>query len=364
MPRENIIHRMLTTTRRITLAALTLIVVVFLTGAVQPRVRRSLEIFYIDVEGGAATLIVTPAGESVLIDAGWPGFEGRDAQRIQRAMAQADVSSIDHLITTHYHTDHYGGLPTLAAAVPIRKFYDHGPMEQLVEDPDFPQKYAAYLAAAGKSKPTTLRPGDAIKLRRAAGSPPISLRCLAANGVTISAPRGSAKPNTECQTSSLKGDDPSDNARSIVVWLKLGDFDFFDAGDLTWNIERRLACPVSLVGEVDLYQVTHHGLSTSNNPVLLKSLRPTVAIMNNGPHKGSDPETVQNLRQLTSLKDLFQVHLNVRSKPQGNAPPEFIANLVEQPDEAHMITVSVNSEQRSFIVTNGRTGVSRSYLFK
>ena len=322
----------------------------------------TLQIHYIDVEGGAATLIVTPAKESILIDAGWP-VEGRDAGRIQRAMAAAGIASIDHLVITHYHTDHYGGVPQLAGAVKIHKFYDHGPMDELAEDVDFAKKYVAYRTAA-KDKTITLRPGDEIKLRRASRTPPISLRCLASNGVTINDSRQQGRENSECLNASLKAADPSDNARSIVLWLRFGDFDFFDAGDLTWNVEHRLVCPSNSFGQADLYQVTHHGLNNSNNPVVMRSLKPTVAIMNNGPRKGGHPETVRWLKEIPSLKALYQLHLNVTAKVEENAPADFIANLTEANDEAHAITVLVDPQTRSFSVNNGRTGITQSYPIK
>src|SRR5688572_10500421 len=143
--------------------------------------RRTLDIYYVDVEGGAATLIVTPAGESLLIDAGWPGFEGRDAKRIQQAMRQAGIAAIDHLVATHYHVDHYGGIPELAKLVEIKHFYDHGKMTSLVEDMKFSERYAAYQAAA-KNQTITLKPGDTIQLKTASGTPPIKLLCVAAHG--------------------------------------------------------------------------------------------------------------------------------------------------------------------------------------
>ena len=77
---------------------------------------RKLEIEWIDVLGGAATLIFTPAGESILVDTGWPGFDSRDAKRIKAALDRRGLTAIDHLVITHYHTDHYGGVPQLADA--------------------------------------------------------------------------------------------------------------------------------------------------------------------------------------------------------------------------------------------------------
>lgn len=323
--------------------------------------RRTLDIYYIDVEGGAATLIVTPAGESLLIDAGWPGFNGRDAKRIQQAMQQAGIAVIDHLVATHYHVDHYGGVPELAQLVEIKRFYDHGKMTSLADDAKFSERYAAYQAAA-KGQTTTLKPGDTIGLKTAPGTPPIKLLCVAANGETIGGSGLSANP--ECATATAQAEDPSDNARSVALLLKLGDFDFLDTGDLTWNVEQRLVCPANRIGAIDLYQVSHHGLNNSNNPVLLRSVRPAVAIMNNGPRKGGHPDTVKWLQELPSLKALYQVHRNVASTAAQNAPPAFIANLDEQPDAAHMITVSVDPGKRVFTVTNGRTKESKNYPFK
>jgi competence protein ComEC len=325
--------------------------------------RRTLDIFYVDVEGGAATLIVTPAGESILVDAGWPGFEGRDAKRIEKAMKAAGVTAIDHLIVTHYHTDHYGGVPELAKLVTINKFYDHGPMSSLEEDKDFAAKYAAYRAAA-KNQTITLNPGSSIRLKQSQNAPPVFLQVLASRGETVTSRRAIVEPNTACAGAAEKPEDKSDNARSVAFLLRHGAFNFLDTGDLTWNIEQKLVCPQDMIGKVVLYQVAHHGLNISNNPALLRTIEPMVAIMNNGPRKGGDPDTVKTLRSLPNLKDLWQLHRNVKSGDENNAPEEFIANLDEQNDDGHMIRVSVDAAKRSFTVTNDRTGKSKSYEIK
>jgi competence protein ComEC len=333
--------------------------------------RRALDIYYVDVEGGAATLIVTPAGESILVDAGWPGFDGRDAKRIEQAMKTAGITAIDHLIMTHYHTDHYGGIPELAKRVKVNRFYDHGPMSSLEEDKDFAQKYAAYQGVT-KGQSITLKPGSTIKLKQATGAPPLLLQCLAARAEVISRNEmtgssnaaNSANPaNPECSNATSKPEDRSDNARSIVFLLRYGTFDFLDTGDLAWNIEEKLVCPQNLLGEIDLYQVAHHGTNTSNNPVMLRSIKPAVAIMNNGPRKGGHPDTFKSLRELPSLRDLWQVHRNVASSAEQNAAEEFIANLEEQNDSAHMIRVSVDVAKKTFTVTNDRNGKSKSYQY-
>ncbi len=325
--------------------------------------RTTLDILYVDVEGGAATLIVTPAGESILVDAGWPGFEGRDAKRIEAAMKKAGITEIDHMIMTHYHTDHYGGIPELAKRVKINKYHDHGPMTSLDEDKDFATKYAAYQAVT-KGQSITLKPGSTIKLKQAPGMPPVTLQCLAARAETVPSKAMAGKTSSDCAGAAMQEEDKSDNARSVVFILRYGAFDFLDTGDLTWNIEHKLVCPRNLIGEVDLYQVGHHGTNTSNNPVMLRAIKPTVAIMNNGPRKGGHPDSVKNVRGVSSLQDLWAVHRNITSTPEQNAAEELTANPDQQDDAAHMIRVSVDAKKREFTVTNDRNEKSKSYPLK
>ena len=347
--------------RRIILSALLLLVSSASSFSVQETkpARRTLEMYFLDVEGGAATLIVTPAGESVLIDAGWADVNGRDASRIRQAMQQAGVTEIDHLVATHYHQDHYGGIPDLSRVVTIKRFYDHGKMTAMTEDPQFAARYAAYQSAA-KGQTTALKPGDTIPLKTVAGAPPLKLLCVAANAEVIS---GKSSANPQC-ASVTPQEDTSENGRSVALLLSWGGFEFLNLADLTWPISQRLVCPANYIGEVDLYQVTHHGGNVNNNPVLLRSLRPTVAIMINGPRKGGHPDTIKWLQETPSLKALYQLHRNVQAEVNQNAPAAFIANLDEQPDGAHMISVSVDATKRAFAVTNSRTKDVKSYPFK
>ena len=321
-------------------------------------VRKTLDIYYVDVEGGAATLIVTPAGESILVDAGWPGFEGRDAKRIQAAMKQAGITQIDHLINTHYHIDHYGGIPELAKVVKIINFYDRGAVEEDSQDKPNPKLWSEYQAATN-GKSIVIKAGDVIKLKTMKGMLPLKLSCLASS-TKVAGAKGAA--NAACATAETKSVDTSDNARSVVLKLSYGAFDFFDAGDLTWNIENQLVCPTNLIGIVDLYQVTHHGMDISNNPILLKTVSPTVAIMNNGPKKGGSANTVKWLRELPSLQALYQVHRNTATTDNDNTAPEYIANI--DPKEENMIWVNVDAKKKTFSVTNGRTNQSKSFPIK
>jgi competence protein ComEC len=319
---------------------------------------RTLDIYPVDVEGGAATLIVTPARESVLVDAGWPGNDGRDVRRIRAAMEAAGISRIDHMVTTHYHTDHVGGVPPLAAAVPIGAFYDHGEMQEPYAK-DYETSYRAYTAAVKTRK--TLAPGEALKLKPASDGRPVVLTLVAGHG-TVHTVAG-APANPACAGVEPRADDLSDNARSVAFVLGYGSFDFFDAGDLTWNTEARLVCPANTLPVVDVYQVTHHGLDTSNHPLVLRALAPTVAVMNNGAKKGGSAATVRELKALPSLQALYQLHRNVVSGPEDNTSPELTANLDETPDAGHMVSVHVRRDG-TYDVINHRTGQTRAFTSK
>ncbi len=321
---------------------------------------RTLDIYFIDVEGGAATLIVTPSAESVLIDAGWSDVDGRDAKRIQRVMQQAGITAIDHLVASHYHQDHYGGIPDLSRVVTVKHYYDHGKMDSMTEDPKFAERYGAYQAAANKQT-TALKPGDTIQLKAAPGTPPLKLLCVAANSEVIGGQKAGANP--VCGSTPPQ-EDTSENGRSVALLLSWGGFEFLDLADLTFNISQRLVCPVNQIGDIDLYQVTHHGSDIDNDPLLLRSFRPSVSVMNNGPRKGGQPGTLMWLQKMPSFKAFYQLHRNVQIPAEQNAATEFIANLDEQADAGNMISVSVDSSKRAFTVTNGRTNETKSFAFK
>ncbi len=322
-----------------------------------------LDIYWVDVEGGAATLIVTPAGESVLIDTGNPGV--RDSGRIfETAVKTAGLREINHLIVTHYHRDHFGGASQLAKLMPIRNVYDNSEFEGQREFPT--QDYKEFKA----EKRMQINPGDILKLSQPDGGANLLFQCLATRqqvykagrSPTESAPTdGSAAMNECCKEAQRKPIDRSDNANSVVMLLQFGDFRFFDGGDLTWNIEKELVCPVNLVGNVDVYQSTHHGLDQSNNNVLVKSLEPIVAIFNNGATKGCEPMTFATLKETPSVKAIYQVHKNLR--PDGvknNAPDEFIANH-EKECKGNHIKLSVAPDGKSYTVSVPSTGHERTY---
>jgi beta-lactamase superfamily II metal-dependent hydrolase len=304
-----------------------------------------LDIYWVDVEGGAATLIVTPAGESILVDAGNPGR--RDPDRIVQAATKAGLKQIDHLITTHYHGDHYGGAAELAELLPIKTVYDNGTFEDM---PDNPGK--AYFELKCQKR-VVVQPGEKLPLREAQAkeAPPLSFTFLAARKQFVKADKDAADNSQICAAARQKERDGSDNANSVVMLLAYGPFRFFDAGDLTWNQEQNLVCPKNLVGKVDVYQVTHHGLDASNNPLVLASLEPTVAVMNNGVTKGCMPEVFATLKGTKTIQAIYQLHKNLR--PDGatnNAPDEYIANH-DKECQGNYVKLSVAPDGRSYVVS-------------
>src|SRR5262249_44781553 len=319
---------------------------------------RPLDIYFIDVEGGAATLIITPFGESVLIDCGNPG--SRDADRIHKvATQQAGLKAIDHLAITHWHLDHYGSVDRLAKLLPIRHFYDRGIPETLAEDPkNFPLLIQAYKAAS-KEKSKTLKPGDEIALKQVPDGPAVRLLCLCGGGEVLPDKPG-APINPVAREHKPQPPDPTDNAKSLGFLLSYGGFRFLDLGDLTWNIEYKLVPPTDKIGRIDVYQSTQHGLEISNNPVVINTARPRVAVFNNGPRKGCHPSVTASLRRVPEIQAIYQMHRNLNVGAQENTDPEFIANMDEN-CQGEFIKLSVAPDGKSYTVTVGSHGKPRRY---
>jgi beta-lactamase superfamily II metal-dependent hydrolase len=339
------------------------------TRADEPASGRGLEIYFIDAMGGAATLVVTPAGESVLIDSGWPGFDDRDPKRIVHALKDlAGRDHLDHLVTTHWHTDHYGGVGTLAKLVRIDHFWDRGLPEDEGAKPDFPDgpkpsdPLGKAYRAASSGKRTALKAGDALPLEG------VKVLVLASGGEVAPATRAQAfreevdpiANNAVCESAPPDLPvDRSDNARSLALLFSLGKFQFFDGGDLTWNVEKKLVCPVNLIGPVDLYQVTHHGMDISNHPSLVRSITPLVAIMNNGPRKGGSPGVVKLLRSIPSVQAAYQLHKNAATPAEDNTEASLIANKDVAGGE--LIRVRVTPDGAKFTVAVGENGTEKAF---
>ena len=341
--------------------------------------RNTFDIYSIDVEGGQSTLFVSPSGESLLVDTGSPG--DRDANRIATTAKQAGLTNLDNVVITHYDGDHVGGVKDLAERIPIRTFIDHGPrLPASGAPPMTPQEKAnverldaAYLGLASKGRHITANAGDRLPV------PGLDIRVVSSRGDVIKTPLdGAGAPNALCRAFTPHETDTSENINSLgmVVSSFGGRFRLLDLGDLTWNTEHDLVCPNNLVGSVDVYIATHHGLARSGPPALVHAVRPRVSIINNGPRKGASRETWDTLKSTPGLEDIWQLHYSVQRAPtprfeekgepggkDANAPERFIANLDEAPPDhspAYSLKISVRPDG-SFVVTNARNGYSKEY---
>jgi competence protein ComEC len=322
-------------------------------GQQRLQAERTLDIYWIDVEGGAATLIVSPTGESLLVDTGFPGQGDRDAQRIAQAAVTAGLSRIDHLLITHYHADHVGGVPGLAKLIPVRNFYDHG--DNIEANPNGVAQFNAYLALAGTRR-TILKPADKIALGN------IELTVVSAAGKVIGNRLERGFFTTRCDGVAAKPADTTENGQSVGVLLSYGRFSFLDLGDLTWDREMELACPVNKIGEVSLLQATHHGFSNgqSGNPALVWSLRPQVVVVNNGARKGFSNDGYDVIGKIPALEDVWQGHRGEGNDDAHNTAEERIANPSATDDKGYWIKASISADG-TFRLTNARNNFSKSY---
>jgi beta-lactamase superfamily II metal-dependent hydrolase len=348
-------------------------------AAVQTPGSKDLRIYVVDVEGGNATLFVAPSGQSVLIDTGNTGAAAaRDADRILAAAKDAGIGQIDHLVTTHWHGDHFGAMAELASRIPIRHYVDHGPTVQPQPasseflDKTYPSLYA-------KAKHTIAKPGDRLPLTG------VDWRIVTSGGQVIkSALPGGGKPNPYCGGFAPQDPDPTENAQSVGSIVTFGSFRVAHLGDLTWNKEFELMCPNNPIGTVDLFVVSHHGQPVSNAEVLVHAIQSRVAIMNNGTRKGGQPPAMKILFSAPRLEDLWQLHFSQLSGQEHTVPGLFIANLVDDqppampvaalppptgpgapPPPAHngpSFWIKVSAETNgTFTVTNARNGFSKKY---
>jgi beta-lactamase superfamily II metal-dependent hydrolase len=361
------------------LSLLCLALCTFALSTAHAQTAKTLDIYVIDVEGGNAVLFISPSGESLLMDTGNAGAAAaRDAGRIYDAIKAAGLSKIDHLIITHWHGDHFGGLAEVASKIPIREFIDHGPNVQPGELADtFLQK--TYPPLYANAKHIVAKPGDRIAI---AG---MDVRVVTSAGQTIKTPLpGAGKPNPYC-ASFKAGENNAEDPQSVAVFVTFGKFRTVHMGDITKNKEFELMCPNNRLGTVDVLLGLHHGQASSNSPVLVHALHPRVAIMNDGTRKGGEPETMQTVFSSPGLEDLWQMHFSLLSGQEYTVPGMFIANTIDDQQPAMPIApipapapgpgappapvhngkaywIKVSAQQDgSFTVTNTRNGFSKTY---
>jgi beta-lactamase superfamily II metal-dependent hydrolase len=341
--------------------------------------RTTLDIYFIDTEGGQATLFVTPAGQSMLVDTGYAGTPGgpappsaqvpaspgsgpalppaRDADRIVAAMKEAGVNVLDFVVITHYHGDHVGGAADLAARVPIRHFYDHGPYTVELQ-PNRAAGFNLYKPIRDRARAIVPRPGDRVPLEG------LDVQFVSAAGELLRTAMpgvpGAGAANPFCKGGILKTPDPTpENQESLGLVARFGLFRLLNLGDLTWNQEQRLVCPNNLLGTVDVFHTTRHGDPNSGAPQLVHALGARVAVMNNGERKGGAPAYWQVVRSAPGLEDLWQLHRSAAGGDAHNAPEALLAN-VNETDHGYSLKMSVRADG-SFSMTNGRTGFVKEY---
>ncbi|MCH2203175.1 MAG: MBL fold metallo-hydrolase [Fuerstiella sp.] len=317
-----------------------------------------LDIYFIDVEGGACTLLVSPSGESLIIDSGYPDNNDRDLNRILHVVRDvAGLEQIDHAAVTHWHLDHYGNHAALSTKIRINNFWDRGIPDVLSEDAQFVNRVSNYRSASQNAS-NSLKAGDSLPVK--SGKTSYGVRILTGSREVIP---NTGQPNPYADLHEPQPKDTTDNAASLSFLLTFGEFRFLCCGDLTWNIEAKLMTPNNPIGQVDMFMVTHHGLATSNNPVLVRAIDPRVAVMCNGPTKGGTEGVIRTLRKCESLEALYQLHRNVKLEPELQTPASFIANSgPTQGCQGVWVKASVAPGGREYTVQIGPEGKPRHYL--
>ena len=326
------------------------VVWVVLVTTASAKSAKPLQIYFIDVEGGQATLVVSPSERSLLIDAGWAG--GSDADRIMAAVKSAGIKKLDYVVITHFHGDHVGGVADLVQRVKIGTFVDHG--SDIEDSATAKETYAAYTKAITRAARVVVRPGQGLPFKD------IRVQFLAAAGEHLSSPLpGAGEANLYCPSEKEPPVDTTKNSQSLALLITYGKFRFLDLGDLTTKKELELVCPNNLIGTVDLFLTTHHGGDPDNPKALVWALHPRVAVMNNGEHKGGSTEVWQIVHDAPGLEDLWQLHYAADAGKEHNSAENLIANTDAKSD-GHFIQVTVEPDGK-WRVKNSRNGYEKRY---
>ncbi|HEV2201590.1 MAG TPA: MBL fold metallo-hydrolase [Bryobacteraceae bacterium] len=332
---------------------------------------RNLDIYTIDAEGGGATLIVSPSGESMLIDTGYPVGD-RDAKRIYAATQQAGLRKIDYVVISHYHPDHAGGLPALSKMIPLGQLFGRSTAE--LEPAN--QQWLDNFNNATAAKRTVVKAGDEIPLKG------VRVTVVIADAKPIAKPvNGGGAANPLCADAEHQTPAGPENQRMVGVLLTFGKFRYLNLSDLDWEKELELVCPVNKLGAVTLYHVSRHGgLTGSGAPAFLGAIRPQVVVVNNGPRKGFgatdnsvksvtpggprpyEKNSYLRLAGLPGIEGVWQMHLSLLDRdPAHNTAPDMIANFEETADcKGNGFKTSVQRDGK-FTVTNSRNGFSKTY---
>ena len=322
-----------------------------------PPPHKTLDIYFIDTEGGQSTLFAPPSGEAFLYDTGTKDQAGKQLSSIMDAIKQAGFQWLDVVIVSHYHGDHVGNAADIAAKIPVRRWYDHGDWTTELQ-PGRVNGFLSWQPIREKAHVIVPKPGDKLPLSD------LDVELVSSAGDLLTVPvagaPGAGLPNPACKESVHRDQDPTpENQETIGAVIKFGKFRILDLADLTWDQEEKLVCPRNLLGTFDVYHTSRHGTDWAGSPPLVHGARARVAIMNNGPKKGGTLGTWDIIHATPGFQDLWQEHWSELVDDAHNPPKDMVANLNDK-DHGYTLKMSVMPDG-SFTITNQRNGFTKSY---